>query len=144
MYQFEGSASISDASGNLLFYTDGITVWNKNNSVMVNGTGLYAGSSSTQAALIVPLPGSSTIYYIFTVAQQLSFGGFCYSIVDISLQSGNGEVTQKKYSPLSQCTEKITAVCHSNGTDLWVITHGWNSNEFKSYLLGSTGLSTTP
>ncbi|MHA7943319.1 hypothetical protein ACJOV8_009625 [Formosa sp. 3Alg 14/1] len=37
----EGSSSISDANGNLLFYTDGITVYNKNHDIMDNGAYLY-------------------------------------------------------------------------------------------------------
>jgi hypothetical protein len=36
----EGCATISDTNGQLLFYTDGITVYNKNHSIMANGTGL--------------------------------------------------------------------------------------------------------
>ena len=32
-----GSASISDKLGNLLFYTNGQTVWNKNHTIMENG-----------------------------------------------------------------------------------------------------------
>src|SRR4030095_5377101 len=50
----EGTAVMCDASGNLLFYTDGITVWNKNHSVMSNGSGLHGGYSSSQSALIIP------------------------------------------------------------------------------------------
>src|SRR6476659_883346 len=46
----EGSASVSDASGNLLFYTDGITVWDKTHAIMPNGTGLLGGYSSSQSA----------------------------------------------------------------------------------------------
>ena len=55
----EGCATISDASGNLLFYTDGITVWNKIHEVMDNGTGLLGHSSATQSGVIIPKPGSS-------------------------------------------------------------------------------------
>src|SRR3954464_776622 len=57
----EGSASIADAAGNLLFYTDGITVWNKLHLTMANGTGLLGNSSSTQAGVIIQRPGSTTI-----------------------------------------------------------------------------------
>lgn len=60
---YEGCASISDAAGNLLFYTDGIKVWNKNHVQMPNGFGLMGATSSTQAALIVQRPGSAAIYY---------------------------------------------------------------------------------
>ena len=58
----EGCASISNSSGSLLFYTNGATVWNKQHQPMPNGTGLMGDSSSTQAAVIVPKPGSQSIY----------------------------------------------------------------------------------
>src|SRR5690349_5705120 len=54
----EGSASVSDAAGNLLFYTDGITVWDRTHAMMPNGFGLLGGVSSSQSAMIVLLPGS--------------------------------------------------------------------------------------
>ena len=38
----EGCSSIADAAGNLLFYTDGRFVYNVNNAVMPNGSGLLA------------------------------------------------------------------------------------------------------
>src|SRR6266550_241170 len=47
----EGCSAISDAQGNLLFYTNGVSVWNKNNDVMPNGTGLDGDISTSQSAL---------------------------------------------------------------------------------------------
>jgi len=52
----EGCASFSDISGDLLFYTDGITVWDKNHTKMPNGQNLLGDPSSTQSAIIVPHP----------------------------------------------------------------------------------------
>src|SRR6267154_2646908 len=49
----EGTASISDSLGNLIFYTDGLTVFNRNHIPMPNGSGLFGHFSTTQAALIV-------------------------------------------------------------------------------------------
>ena len=68
----EGCTSISDANGDLLFYTDGQTVWNRNHQIMQNGnyfggTGLLGDPSSTSSGLIVPKPEDPTQYYIFTV-----------------------------------------------------------------------------
>ena len=62
----EGCSSIADANGNLLFYTDGVTIFNANHSIMANGTGLLGSSyqSTSQGALIVKQPGSATIYYV--------------------------------------------------------------------------------
>ena len=70
----EGCASISDKSGNLLFYTDGITVYNKSHEIMLNGTGLYGDPSSTQSAIIVPDPADRNLFYIFTVDTSIREG----------------------------------------------------------------------
>ena len=89
----EGCSSISDDMGNLLFYTDGISVWNRNHVRIPNGFGLMGDPSSTQSAIIISKPGSNNIYYIFTT---LGFGepdGLRYSIVDMTLQGGLGDIT---------------------------------------------------
>ncbi len=72
IYTLEGCTSISDADGNLLFYSDGQTVWNRNHQIMPNGdyfsgTGLLGDPSSTSSGLIVPKPEDPNKYYIFTV-----------------------------------------------------------------------------
>src|SRR5688572_15782308 len=56
----EGSASIADAQGNLLFYTNGENIWNKNHQVMANGSGLMGSFSTSQSALIIKRPGSNS------------------------------------------------------------------------------------
>src|SRR2546421_10634416 len=56
MSAFEGCTSIANHNGQLLFYTDGMSVWNKNHAIMFNGTGLDGNSSSTQSGVIVPQP----------------------------------------------------------------------------------------
>src|SRR4051812_15186903 len=60
----EGCSSVSDAAGNILLYTDGMTVYNQSHTVMANGNGLYGSGTSTQASLIVKQPGNSDIYYV--------------------------------------------------------------------------------
>jgi hypothetical protein len=83
----EGTAVMSDNTGLLLFYTNGNKIWNKNHQLMPNGDSILSTFSSTQGALIVPQPGSSRYFYVFTVddfyLDKLKYG-FRYSIVDIS------------------------------------------------------------
>ena len=79
----EGCSSISDPSGNLLFYTDGKTIWNRNFQIMPNadyvgGTGLLGDPSSTSSAVIVPKPGNIDQYYVFTVDEPHHNNAWAY------------------------------------------------------------------
>ena len=138
----EGCATISDASGNLLFYTDGVTVFDKNHAVMANGSGLNGHNSSSQSAIIAKQPGNANIYYVFTQSGTVGIGAG-YSVVDMSLAAGIGSVTVKNMTLSTPCTEKLTSVKHCNGIDIWVIYHDWNSADFKSFLLTSAGVNTS-
>lgn len=143
----EGCATSCDENGNLLFYTDGQTVWDKEHNIMPNGTGLMGDWSATQSAIIVPSPGSSNIYYIFTIDawQNNLQNGLRYSIVDLNLNGGLGDITSTKNILLHDLVcEKIAAVANYNETSVWVIAHGWNNNEFYSYKLSSTGIDPNP
>ncbi len=140
----EACGSISDANGNLLFYTDGIQVWDKTHTLMPNGTGLLGDASSSQLC-IVPLPGSTSQYYIFTVDKQGGSNGFCYSIVDMALNGGLGDITSTKNIQLiGTVSEKVVAIKHKNNVDFWIVTHEWDSDAFYAYLLSCNGLSLTP
>ncbi len=150
----EGCTSISDTNGDLLFYTDGTLVYNRNHQLMPNGTGLFGDPSSTQSALVVPQPGNDTFYYIFTVDTTIGGGdpdfGFNYSIVDITLDGGLGDVTSKNVNLLQDSSEKITAVlkdCASQS--IWVITlasidgTGGPFNTYHAFEVSTTGINVT-
>ncbi|WP_396142690.1 T9SS type B sorting domain-containing protein [Flavobacterium sp.] len=142
----EGCATISNSNGQLLFYTDGITVWDRSHTVMTNGTGLLGDSSSSQSAIIVPKPGSNTIYYIITVSAEASPNGVTYSIVDLSLNGTYGAVTTDKNVQLfaAPACEKLTVVKKGNDTDYWVVIHGYGNNTFLAYSITSSGLNPIP
>jgi len=141
----EGSASIADANGDLLFYTNGIDVWDRNNDVMPNGDSLSGHPSSSQSAVIVRKPGSTNQYYIFSVAGFVQTEGIRYSIIDMNLNGGLGDVNMIKNVLISSPnTEQIALVRHQNNTDFWLIIHKINTAEFESYLISSSGVSTIP
>lgn len=93
MFTYDNSSAVSDPNGQMLFYTNGVTIWNRLHQVMNNGTGLQGSNSGGQSALIVPQPNSN-LYYVFTVPNH-GTGALRYSIVDITLLGGNGAVTLK-------------------------------------------------
>ncbi len=167
MNQNEGNATISDLNGALLFYTDGNKVWDRRHNEIA--TGLSAGSSfgSAQSALIAPLPGSQTLYYMFTVSDWYTTNGLNYVIVDMAA----GAIDPQTGTPLGAVSspvhlrdfvnEQITAAYHANGNDIWIITHESNctdasycaghvnanpltNNKFLAYKLTASGLVANP
>lgn len=143
----EGCASICDATGELLFYTEGTTVWNKNHAVMQNGTGLMGNWSASQSSIIVPYPQNDSLYIIFTIdARENNLAnGLRYSIVNMNLDSGLGGVTSTKnvllHTPMS---EKLTLVIKPNQTDFWVLAHEWGTDAFLAYSVTNAGVDPTP
>lgn len=150
LYTTEGCASMSDVNGNLLFYTDGSTVYNSRHQIMLNGEGLKGNSSSTQSAIVIPFPNQPGKYVIFTVgaddAATIYFTlneGFNYYFVDMSLDNGlGGVIFPENNNLLPLCSEKIAAVKHINRRDFWVVTH--YGDKFYSYLVSPAGVSSTP
>lgn len=143
----EGSASVADpVTGQLLFYTDGVTVWNRNNLVMQNGNGLTGGDpmmlSSTTAAVICPRPGNAQQYFIFTIDEQASNNGLRYSLVDMNLDGGLGGIVagSKNILMLNTNSEKLQLVPHANGNSLWLVTHV-PPNTLASFLVSAAGVS---
>ncbi len=144
MFQNEGSAVMCDNNGNLLFFTDGVSVWNRNLVKMPNGTGLRGNSSTTQSALIVPQPGNCNIYYIFTAPAEDTIIPLCYNIVDLTLDGGLGDISLKNIPLYTPVTERLTGTLQSNGEDYWVVSMSYGSNGFLAFSVTSTGVNTTP
>ncbi|RMG79077.1 MAG: hypothetical protein D6707_08910 [Bacteroidetes bacterium] len=144
LYTEEGCSVASDKQGNLLFYSNGVKVWNREHDIMQNGTGLHGHISSTQSCVIVPMPKNENKFYIFTVAEKGGKNGLQYSIVDLTLDNGKGAVIQKNAPLLGYTEEKLEVVPHANGKDYWIITHLFNTNKFYAFLFSEQGVKRQP
>ena len=146
IYSQEACSVISDTLGNLLFYTNGPNVWDRTHQLMPNGNGLMGCISASQGSLIVPKPGSNSIYYIFTISWGCTdtIGALRYSIIDMTLNGGFGDVASKNIFLFSPVNEQLNAVHHCNGKDIWVTSHQLHSNKFYSYLVTNAGIDTIP
>ncbi|MBK8599866.1 MAG: T9SS type A sorting domain-containing protein [Flavobacterium sp.] len=164
MIQLEGVASISDANGNLLFYTNGINVWDKTNTIMPNGSGLLGHDSSIQSAVIVPFPGIMNKYYIFTSyvtyfqTPNLNNNPYNYSIVDMNLNGNKGDIIpgQKNLPifgetssiPLLQngvSGEAMTSTLSNNLNSYWLlIPVTYPTNKLFAYKIDNSGLINSP
>ncbi|MCX7728189.1 MAG: gliding motility-associated C-terminal domain-containing protein, partial [Bacteroidia bacterium] len=145
LHTYESSAVMSDTAGNLLFYTDGDTVWDNNHAILTTGL-LGCGNndnSAAQGALIVPHPGNDSLYYIFTsdCFENQGQNGYRYTLIDIK----NKQVLQKNILLYTPSTEGMAVTKHANGIDYWLVTHEYNSNKFIVYKIDDTlGLTTIP
>ncbi len=154
----EGSATVSDKNGNLLFYTNGEEVYSYNHQIMDSGTGLYGHESSAQNVVIIPRPGNSNQFYIVTRDGHSGLSqGLHYSIVDLSFNAGLGKVISKNivlkdhfganidlnYNYAGQPkSEKITSTFNSDGINYWLVTQ--IKNYIYSYSVTASGISLTP
>ncbi len=152
MYTQEGSASVCDSAGNLLFYTNGggretfassVTndpghIWNRNYNVMYNMQGVEGGGfSAIQSSVIFKKPGEQNKYYVFTmeemedtvnaspsiIAAQPNGRGLSYFVVDMTLNNGLGGVVQADQRLFTPSAEGLCAIRHQNGEDYWILAH---------------------
>ncbi len=141
-----GTSTISDKNGNLLFYTNGMEVWDRNHNRMPNGFGLGADTFTSQN-LIIKKPGTENLYYLFTSNSIFTYTfpeykGLCYTIIDMNLNGGNGDVipSSKNISLLNPSCAKITSTFHANQRDIWVVSREMWSNRYWAYLLTPSGI----
>ena len=133
-----GSASVSDNNGNLLFYTDGITVWNNANEIISNGTGLYGSTEVSQSVLIVPKPKDEDKYYIFSNQASITdTHGLSYSIVNLGNDDGDDDDDDDE---MEYCDdkEKKAYICH-NGMTLCVSISAIDAHLAHGDSLGQCG-----
>ncbi|MEA3064289.1 MAG: hypothetical protein QOJ27_728, partial [Sphingomonadales bacterium] len=108
----EGCASVADASGNLLFYTDGSKVYDQNH-IALTAPPLGGDSSSCHSAIIVPPAGGGSDYHIFTVHSWDNNGQGPVHHCTIKL-TGSGIALGLPPTPLafgpSRAAEKLAAI----------------------------------
>lgn len=141
-------ASISNNSGQLLFYTaadqltlQGVRVFNRLDSMMLNGDDLEGHPAQTQGILILPFPNDTNRFYIFHKTQYSSKIYLYYSIVDMTLDNGLGGVLNKNtVIPGDSIKQRTTAVRNANGRDWWLIVQRWDQDEYIKYLITPLGI----
>ena len=151
------SAAITDAQGQLAFYTNGCSVANAAGDTLFNGTGLNPGEIAEMScpqtgylcpkgAMILPWPGVPNRYYLihlgarYEASRKLTFGPLYYSVVDMNAQGGAGAVVSKNNLLLDGDLEPFTAVRHGNGRDWWIVIPGYATNNYYLFLLSPQGI----
>ena len=135
----EGTSSICDSIGNLLFYCSAKFLFSAKHVLLNKDFDLKGDETTTQGALILKHKESSE-YFLFTNSGHGDSGGL---FLTSWLINGDSVIfTNKAKKILNQTGEGINAVNHQNGRDVWIVTHGYRNNTFYKILLTSKGVGT--
>ena len=135
----QGCATVSDDNGDLLFYTNGETIWDSEHNEMANGTNLGGSQAASQGVLAVAHGVDPSLYYIFLSEDESSTSkSFKYALVDLKLNNGLGDVVLKNRKIYSENLEKIAAVGADNTI---VLTHELGTNNFRAFDVNAQGIN---
>jgi uncharacterized protein (TIGR02145 family) len=148
------SITVSDSLGHLLFYSDGVKVYNKHHFVMPNGYGLNPYPDlGTQIIFYVPYLHDSNFYYVFTVGIPWDTAhrnpeGLRYSVIDMQLDTALGDIPAGQKNILIPSAwdagMNVTGTRHRNNKFAWIVSRKYHySSYYTSYLINDTGLDTT-
>jgi len=139
---------MSDSTGNLLFYSDGNTVWNRDDNIMMNGSGLLPEHNNAhQNTVTFPKPGSANQYYLFSVTHQYWPDGLYYSVIDMTLDGGLGGVTSVKNIKLeaaAMAASQLFALKNDTGDGYWVISRLYDDDRYVCFKVDETGVHPDP
>ncbi len=156
-----GCASISDNAGNLVLYTNGQKIWNRNHQIMSNGDGLYGDIEGIQSAIVIPKPNDTSTYYVFYTRESTVndpdpiLSGVYFSEIHFSPQNPLGIVVVKNQRVASTATSRLSAIYHfeSNSYKLISVTkpnvpilapNGEELYVFRIFSITDNGLESTP
>ncbi len=169
---FENAVSMSDTLGNLLFYSNGRNLWNKNH-IQVNSTPLLGwdliipspngyNGTSVGGFMSFPAPRQPDKYYIVcvppyetkgqpTVGQYAKINYVVYDAISQTVTPfqmlTHPSINYVSAFPNFGLTENLNVVPHCNGVDYWIIARGTNPAGtgfyFYSFLVNANGLSAT-
>ena len=163
------STVMSDKSGNLQFYSNGISINNRIHYTMKNGKRINPGKfldnggwtdpkqgglPSVQGLLSLPSPINDSIYYLFNMDILLKrytnptnawvvCPEFYYQKIDMTKGDGFGEVVELNQLITGDTLDygSLTACRHANGRDWWILVNELKTNVYRRYLLDQNGVN---
>ena len=145
---YEGVSSVSDDQGNLLFYTNGRNLWDKNGNLTTNsllegneGGGTGDVGSASQGVITIRHPFAPDDYYVLTTDDALGGTlGLNYVVIGKDGQLKSGPTRLGSF----RTTEGIAATLHRNGLDVWVTVQASGTTNYYTYLLTCSGFDPNP
>jgi len=156
--------SICNKQGELMFYSNGCLLLNKENEELINGDSLNSsdidygifcpeyGYGGFQNMICIPDTYNDSVYHVFYLSTTynadpdpvilVQIDRFNYAKIKMASPGGQGEVLLKNipvFIDTSMIGTPVTATKNANGMDWWLITPDRWSNSFNIVLLGKDG-----
>lgn len=149
---YEGTTTVSDQNGNLVFWTNGLNIWDKSGAIMQNSTGLTGASSATQAVASFPMNTGRTKYGVVSNSGQgeTGYGELYFSVVDTTLNGGKGAVTAVKNQQLGgtglvgYSNEALNAMPKGDGSGYYVFTFNQTTKKITKFFINNNGSVSGP
>ncbi len=152
MTQYNSTSSVADpVTGRLLFYTNGKQFFKGPGQLMLNGS--LADTSWTTT--IVPVFNEPGRYYVFSlntpdslnIRQNFWPTGLFYSIVDMSMDNGRGDVDPAYQNVLldgARPSASMIAVLGNQCDDIWLLVYYGSENSVRAYHITPKGIDPNP
>jgi len=149
MQSYPSPINVSDSLGNILFYSNGSQVWNRNNQPMPNGSGLFGYIINSQAVFTIQNLSDHNKYFLFTLGHYGFIPqGLYYSVIDMTLNGGLGDVVNgMKNIPVyggENTANWMSGTRHKNNKDAWLIVRSIVPSQYLAYKITSSGIDTIP
>ncbi|MNU54423.1 hypothetical protein D3C71_434800 [compost metagenome] len=158
MMSYEAAVAVSNAQGQLQFYTIGSRIWNRNGAEMPNSNGLLGNGptiggqpagSSAYGAQVIKHPGNPNRYFVFSGdAQEDNSYNVYYSVVDMTLDGGNGDVVpgMKNIPIMTNGSEYMAVTRGADCKSYWLIvrTNAIWVRDYYAFKIDVNGVNTTP
>ena len=159
------NASICNASGEFLFFTNGIKIFDKNFNFMTGGSlappldtsSLAYGLAQRQGCMFLPWPNDTNKYLLLHTTKEfslpMSYAGWIpyhlpshlyATVLDKGLNAGNGGIVSINQiiltDTLSNWGGGLSVTKHANGRDWWILVKKHYNNKFYKFLFTPNGI----
>ena len=143
---YEGTATVSNESGELLWVSNGRRVWNIDgdnihSSFTTGNEGDKLNGSAVQGILVTRHQLNPDVYHVFCTDDVIDTDpaneGLDYFTVNAKGEILTGPTTIQA----GRTFEGVTATLHANGVDVWVMAQDFASGDYNAYLIDCNGLN---
>ena len=155
--QFESTmAGAYDEEGQLIFYTNGCHLYNRNHEIISGGEELNPGEIHDMVCdeygYIAPLGASIVhfethphLYFLIhtgihnSITHSISYGPLYLTRLEYNPESEEVNVLSKNEILINEEIDPFELIRHGNGNDWWLLTNSFGTNKFHKILLTPEG-----